>query len=55
MGALRDGVQMARTPVPPQEMTEGRREAARLAGVAIPPSAKEIEAYRAAGLEPPTE
>ncbi|MGW6698850.1 hypothetical protein [Nocardia sp. NPDC055049] len=46
---------MTRTPVPPLEMTEGRREAAKLAGVKIPPSAKEIDAYKAAGLEPPTE
>lgn len=41
--------------IPPEEITAARREAQRLTGHAFPIGAGEIEAYREAGLEPPTE
>ncbi len=40
---------------PPEEVTRARREAQRLTGHKFPPGPGEIETYRKAGLEPPTE
>ncbi|MEV4204309.1 hypothetical protein [Nocardia salmonicida] len=54
MGALEDSPKFRRVKMAPEEITRGRRLAEQITGHKFPPGQGEIDAYLAAGLEPPT-